>query len=108
MFYLTYAPGPPISEFVDHFWLFDGGETPRKERIVPSGTIELVINLRDDEIRIHDRERSEQLTRFFRRGSVRNLFEHICRRRNAARVHAGCALQAGWGVSISRHPCKRT
>src|SRR5258705_1913302 len=64
MFYLKYAPGPPISEFVDHFWLFDGGQTPRKERIVPSGTIELVINLRDDEIRIHDRERSEQLTRF--------------------------------------------
>ena len=64
MFYLTYAPGPPISEFVDHFWLFDGGQTPRKERIVPSGTIELVINLRDDEIRIHDREQSEQLTRF--------------------------------------------
>lgn len=64
MFYLTYAPGPPISEFVDHFWLFDGGQTHRKERIVPSGTIELVINLRDDEIRIHDREQSEQLTHF--------------------------------------------
>jgi AraC-like DNA-binding protein len=64
MFYLTYAPGPPISEFVDHFWLFDGGQTPRKERIVPSGTIEVVINLREDEIRIHDREQPEQLRRF--------------------------------------------
>jgi AraC-like DNA-binding protein len=53
MFYLTYAPGPPLSEFVDYFWLFDGGQAPRKERIVPSGTSELVINLRDDEIRIH-------------------------------------------------------
>ena len=60
MFYLTYAPGPPISEFVDYFWLFDGGQTPRKERIVPSGTSELVINLRDDEIRIHKGEQSKQ------------------------------------------------
>lgn len=53
MFYLTYTPGPPINEFVDYFWLFDGGQTPRNERIIPSGTSELVINLRDDEIRIH-------------------------------------------------------
>ena len=53
MLYLTYAPAPPLSEFVDYFWLFDDGQAPRKERIVPSGTSELVINLRDDEIRIH-------------------------------------------------------
>src|SRR4029453_11973985 len=53
MLYLTYVPIAPLSEFVDYFWLFDGGQAPRKERIVPSGTSELVINLRDDEIRIH-------------------------------------------------------
>ena len=53
MLYLTYVPGLPLGEFVDYFWLFDGGQAPRKERIVPSGTSELVINLRDDEIRIH-------------------------------------------------------
>jgi AraC-like DNA-binding protein len=64
MFYLTYAPGPPINEFVDYFWLFEGGQTARKERIVPSGTIELVINLRDDEVRIHDREQPEKHRRF--------------------------------------------
>jgi len=64
MVYLTYAPGPPLSEFVDYFWMFDGGQTPRKERIVPSGTFELVINLRDDEIRIHGREESDEHRRF--------------------------------------------
>ena len=64
MFYLTYAPRPPINEFVDYFWLFEGGQTARKERIVPSGTIELVINLRDDEIRIYDREQPEKHRRF--------------------------------------------
>jgi AraC-like DNA-binding protein len=60
MLYLTYAPGPPLCEFVDYFWLFDGGQTPRKERILPSGTSELVINLRDDEIRIHHPAHSKQ------------------------------------------------
>ena len=64
MIYLTYAPGPPISEFVDYFWLFEGGQTARKERIVPSGTIELVINLHDDEVRIYDREQPEKQKRF--------------------------------------------
>lgn len=60
MLYLTYAPKPPINEFVDYFWLFDGGQAPRKERIVPSGTSELVINLRDDEICIHHPAHSKQ------------------------------------------------
>jgi AraC-like DNA-binding protein len=64
MLYLTYAPGPPVSEFVDYFWLFDGGQTARKERIVPSGTSELVVNLQDDEVRIHHREQPERPTRF--------------------------------------------
>ena len=64
MLYLTYIPRPPLSEFVDYFWLFDGGQTSRKERIVPSGTIELVINLRDDEIRIQNGPESKQDNRF--------------------------------------------
>ena len=64
MLYLTYVPKLPLSEFVDYFWLFDDGQTPRKERIVPSGTTELVINLRDDEIRIHNRPQSKQHKRF--------------------------------------------
>jgi AraC-like DNA-binding protein len=60
MLYLTCVPGLPLSEFVDYFWLFDGGQAPRKERIVPSGTSELVINLRDDEIRIRHPAHSKQ------------------------------------------------
>ncbi len=61
---MTYVPNPPISEFVDYFWLFDGGQTRRKERIVPSGTSELVINLRDDEIRIDSGGQSKHHKRF--------------------------------------------
>ena len=64
MLYLTYVPGAPLREFVDYFWLFDGGHRPRKERIVPSGTSELVINLRDDEIRISQFDHSNEVRRF--------------------------------------------
>src|SRR5215510_2751593 len=52
--YLSYRPSPPLDEFVDHFWLIDGGQVPQLEKIMPSGTIELVVNLKDDKIYIHD------------------------------------------------------
>jgi AraC-like DNA-binding protein len=52
--YLTHSPRGPLAEFVDHFWLLSGAQIPRQERILPSGTIELVVNLRDNEIRIYD------------------------------------------------------
>jgi AraC-like DNA-binding protein len=54
MFYRSYIPAPPLCQFIDRFWLCsDTPEHPR-ERILPSGTIELVINLQGDEIRIYD------------------------------------------------------
>lgn len=64
MVYLQYHPKPPLSEFVDYFWLFAGGQTSRKERILPSGTFELVSNLRDDEVRIYNPVQPERSKRF--------------------------------------------
>ncbi len=64
MLYLTHSPGPPLSEFVECFWLLESAQTSRKERILPSGTIELVVNLHEDEMRIHDAARPEQYKRF--------------------------------------------
>ena len=38
-----YRPGPPLSEFVDFFWLYDGYDPPHdRERLLPTGTTELV------------------------------------------------------------------
>ncbi len=54
MHYVSHAPCPPLNEFVDRLWLCADGRSDRKERILPSGTIELVINLWDDEIRIYN------------------------------------------------------
>ena len=60
MIYISYRPGPPLNEFVEYFWLIEGGQAQRLEKILPSGTIELVINLKQDEIHIHDPERPER------------------------------------------------
>jgi methylphosphotriester-DNA--protein-cysteine methyltransferase len=54
-------PAPPLSDFIDLFWLCEGYDTThQKERLLPDGTVELVINLREDCIPIfdpHDPER---------------------------------------------------
>jgi AraC-like DNA-binding protein len=55
----------PLIDFVDNFWLYDGYTQPHfKERILPSGTIELVISLRDDELRIYEAAQPERCNRF--------------------------------------------
>ena len=62
--YLSHFPGPPLSQFVDRLWILTGAQIPRKERILPGGTIELVINLRENEIRIHDPLQPQRCKRF--------------------------------------------
>src|SRR5262249_49505771 len=54
MFLRTYTPGPPLDEFIDRFWFASDTPSHPRERILPSGTVELVINLSGDEIRIYD------------------------------------------------------
>jgi AraC-like DNA-binding protein len=42
------APRPSLSEFVELFWLYEGDPRPHaRERVLPTGTLELVIDLRD-------------------------------------------------------------
>jgi AraC-like DNA-binding protein len=55
--YLSESPGRPIGDFVERFWQISDSPSHRQERIVPSGTFELVVNLREDEFRIYDAER---------------------------------------------------
>ena len=52
-----YKPKLPLSNFVDSFWLYEGrGATQQTERILPTGTLELAINLRQNELRFYDPE----------------------------------------------------
>ena len=64
MLYRSYRPGPPLNEFIDYLWLIDGGQAPRLEKILPCGMMELVINLKHDEINIHDPTQPERYRRF--------------------------------------------
>jgi AraC-like DNA-binding protein len=60
-----YIPKLPLSKFVDSFWLYEGDEPEqRAERILPTGTLELVINLRQNELRFYDAEGPEICSRF--------------------------------------------
>jgi hypothetical protein len=41
-----HKPGPPLSEFVDFYWLYEGYAPPHpRERLLPTGTSELVFTL---------------------------------------------------------------
>ena len=58
-------PSPPLSEFVDIFWLYEGYSSQQgTERILPTGTLELAINLHENELRFYDSEHPENCCRF--------------------------------------------
>jgi hypothetical protein len=58
MLFLTHIPQPPLSNFVDLFWFYDGlpAISHKKERLMPDGSIELVINLKEDEADLRSRK----------------------------------------------------
>lgn len=69
MVFLAYIPRPPLSKFVELLWHYEGGDPPHeKERVLPTGTMEMVINLRDDPLRVYDGEYHDRFRSF--RGSL--------------------------------------
>ena len=54
MRYDSAVPSPPLAEFIERFWQCSDDPSHLRERILPGGTFELVVNLQDDEIRIYD------------------------------------------------------
>jgi hypothetical protein len=54
MRFTAHTPPPPLDRYVEYFWSLADAPPHARERIVPSGTLELVINLREDEFRIYD------------------------------------------------------
>ena len=53
MRYCVHQPSPPLCDFVDYVWYLSDAPAHARERIVPSGTVELVVNLHEDEFRIY-------------------------------------------------------
>ena len=65
MDYRRYTPGWPLSEFVQLFWSCERYRLPHaRERILPDGSVELVINLRADISRTYDRDNPERCHAF--------------------------------------------
>lgn len=53
MKHFSIAPPPPLAEFIERFWYSIDAPTHLKVRIVPSGTMELVFNLDENEVGIY-------------------------------------------------------
>ena len=58
------TPTHPLADFVERLWLVSDAPAHWKERIAPSGTIDLGINLRENELRIYDPAKPERCRRF--------------------------------------------
>ena len=51
------VPRPPLDAFVETIWVYRNAPGPRAlERILPSGTAQLIVNLKEDETRLYDPE----------------------------------------------------
>jgi AraC-like DNA-binding protein len=65
MLFRIYRPAAPLNPFIEDFWSYDDYVSPHSgERILPSGTFELVFNLRDDDLRIYDATNAGRFRRF--------------------------------------------
>lgn len=66
----TQIPSPPLSGIVELFWSCEGGTPPHTlERVRPTGTMQLIVNLGDGELRVYDRQ-DHRLSRSFGRAMV--------------------------------------
>jgi AraC-like DNA-binding protein len=54
MLYLTHVPAQPLRDSIEYLWLLGDSPSHGKELIVPSGTLELAINLHQNEIRVYE------------------------------------------------------
>lgn len=65
MLYLTHILHPPLSQFIHFLWLYEGYTQPHaKERVLPTGEMQLVINLLDDKSCIYDRDNPDRCHTF--------------------------------------------
>jgi len=56
MQYLTHVPKPPLSQFIHLLWLYEGcTQSHAKERVLPTGEMQIVVNLLEDKSCVYDR-----------------------------------------------------
>lgn len=68
MIFCRHVPSEPLVRFIDWFWFFEDFDRPHRcEHVLPEGTLELVIDLRDEPRRLFHRDDTSRHTTF-RRG----------------------------------------
>lgn len=63
----TYMPRPPLSAFIESFSWFEAEHSPSlhtKERVLPYGSLQVLINLHEDSLRVYDREHLDRFQSF--------------------------------------------
>jgi AraC-like DNA-binding protein len=63
MLYRCHVPASPLDRHVDYLWSLSDAPEHQHERILPSGTLELVVNLHENEFRIYDPQDPERCKR---------------------------------------------
>lgn len=64
MYFKVQRPSPTLAACIDYYWYLSDMPRHAREYIAPSGTVEVVINLHEDEIRIYDRSDLRRVTRY--------------------------------------------
>jgi AraC-like DNA-binding protein len=66
MLFRSYHPAPPLGDFIEVLWLYEGFARPvhERERLLPDGSVEVVFNLAEDNIRLYDRENTDKFRTF--------------------------------------------
>jgi AraC-like DNA-binding protein len=54
MRFVTCRPGPPLAQFIAYFWALHDVPAHATGRLVPSGTLDMVVNLHEDVVRVAD------------------------------------------------------
>jgi AraC-like DNA-binding protein len=64
MNYQVHVPRAPLAACVEYLWSLEDVPAHGRESILPTGTLELVVNLAEDEIRVYDVEAPRRCRRF--------------------------------------------
>lgn len=73
-----HVPSPSLARFIEFFWYYEGWEgSHARERVLPDGTFELIINLREEPRKLFDRTNPARYTAFQRGWISGTHAEHI-------------------------------
>jgi AraC-like DNA-binding protein len=62
MQYLGRTPSPPLDAFIERIWYCSASPSHTRERVLPGGHVDLVVNLAEDAIRAYDLEDPESVS----------------------------------------------